>query len=964
MTVTGSVEHNVEQHRTSAHKATSARIANSLPRSHSTLKLNTEEGRKALVWLKQGKVEPVVKLVGEVTARGDETHLLMEILQAIYGTRDNQGALLDHFFVVLDALPNAHTATSAPFRGLLDVVRTRDTDDDRGTLRRLGVLCASKGYGDFVDSEIAPLVSEGSSHLEYAQWQRTVTLALAKFKGLVIDIDEVFEDVEGDYQSIPVAPLTSIMQSIEETLPECLPDPTPNALVFEDHGDDYTVLRSHTTHAKDHSSSDALQRVVRNGEFDKAYHLLEELGDIGHVEPSLVYLEAAIASTSLTESSTSDFLPMEKRLFAWLNLLPTHNDDLTYYVPSMMKLLRNLETLPNPDLPLLYKVSILLARKGYTRYLTKSFARGIFVYGSPQVICSFVAELEAAHRQYYSADYQGTNHTREHNIKAFIRGNAIRELARRREFTAALSLLPDPYGDCWNLTPTTYTYLLDSLESEGHEAIKTSRKIRDHLLGFASDHPLILELRAVLPTSFWERGHGTRRLAVQQPETVPSRLLNALAHFKRQAHSPRTPPPPPTTLTKIIPRCLSQERVDDLTVILNRALAHHFSFAASLLSAEMLYYQQTASPIKIIKTFVDHFHLVGVPTLRVLELSKEEYEIDTISPRNPGALGPRVPAVRIHDPSALHIHQKMWPSQDHVGLVWHALAALPQSNEAYGQLYWRLRDFVKHKGQDIDPELPARGIQPLVPPVNPMSSMAFTPFIRGLGLRISIRRGRGVFNDMALEGIQPTLVHFTQLANLYARQGFVAPALRILRSIEKMSDAKVAKRQGFRRNTRVTARVLKDVEPESEMLDVILYKSIFCGFVRSRRWLQAWKVDKEMKRRFGSEKVMDDEAYRKMYGIAYYKAWTLFKKHGYPTIAAHIQEKEDLEDGKDPRGLREKPLIPSCPPWLEPKTMGTSPLVFFRPPPTETIIKRASLPTPPPSRKNNILNWEIRMPNK
>ncbi|KAH6917785.1 hypothetical protein BKA70DRAFT_1415831 [Coprinopsis sp. MPI-PUGE-AT-0042] len=923
MALAASTEPNVEQPRGSTLKVASVRLTNPLPRAHSTLKLSTEGGQKAMKWLKQGQIGEVSELVTDATAKGEETQILVEMLQAIYATGSEQGALLDHFFDVLDTLPNAQTATSAPFRGLLDVLRARDSENDMATVRRLGILCASKGYGDFVDSEISPLVSAGSSQLEHAQWHRTMTLALAKFKGLVLDVDQVFEESETDYQSVQAeAPSHSppLMQTIEEALPMVLPDPSSQdgASVFEVRDDEYAVDLSRAANARDHTSSDAIQIGVRRRKFDRAYHLLEELSDIAYIEPSLVYLDAAVASAaSLNTRDRAKFADAEKRLFAWLNLVATHNDDVAYYLPVMLDLLRKLETLPATHLRLLIKVSIILARKGYTRYVTNSFCRSIFIYGSPEVARAFITELEAAHHQYYQTDYKGKNHNKEHTIKGYVRGTAIRVLIQRKEFAAALDLFPDPSRDPWSLTPLVYTYLLDALQAEGHSnMIGILRRVQDHLAQFPSNHPLFAIVQPDLPASYCEPEAAREQVA--EPTVSEAGLSKTLKLLKTHAYFPNTTPPPPQELREVITACRKEDKMGELTEMLNRSCTYHFSFASNLLTAEMMHYHHQSAPITLIKTFVDHFHLVGVPTLRLLDLSKEEFEPDVNSYNHQGRPTPPITARRIHASGAVQQPVKLWPSQEHVSLVWHALASIPQSNRSYQLLYYSLKDLVKSKGHDTDPNLPATGIVPLVPPpeLNPMSSWAFTPFIRGLGERMTSKLAKAVIGDMILLGLQPTIVHLSELAGLYARKGNVKSAMRILLSMEQLADAnKKANASGLEDIPKVVKHTVGRRNQTITGVDQLLYKAIFTGFVKSRRWLQAWKVDQKMKERYGYAVVKDDAIYRKVYGEAYYKAWSLFRDCGYPTVSARIAEGEAVKAGKKPWSLRQRPVVPTSPPW-------------------------------------------------
>ncbi|EAU89615.1 hypothetical protein CC1G_02504 [Coprinopsis cinerea okayama7 len=848
-------------------------------RDYSQLLTTTTEGQKAVRWMKDGKVEAVSEMLSDAVARNGGEQLVAELFRGAVGSRKNKESNINIFFRILETLPNANTAPSTPFQAILANTKKAHLD----LVKRLGLLCAKKGYGDFVFSEIAPIVQSGFSALEYAQWHRDVNIALTTFKGLVIDVDKVFEEDVQDYKAVEVEqkehPVVGIMDMIEQSLPSTLPEPIAGD-VFEEQSSEYVYLNMESL---DHSTTKVIEQMVSDGRYTYAHELLQELQSMGADIPySLAYAKPAADALKAMQSldKSASIAEKEDSVFTWLRLLPTTH--MTQSFPAELEQLANLIfTSPLTHLPLIQKAAVLFASKGFASQVYKDACRSVFLYGSPDEAEEFLHDFEEANAKYWAdAEPKLADHRRR-MMMGLARGVAVRSLLERGEFHRIMPLFLDPFKTNAYLSLGIHDLVIRRLNRDrpamwmAYLEIVKARK--DEVIKYVE--ALGKQVTAPAPSI-----KSRDRNLIPYPDTLPIReLVPSLRTLKAQING-HADLYHPLTLAAYLENYLASGHSFGLTLLLAKALKYNMPFASNLLTAEMLHYHRMESPVTVIRTFVEHFYLVGVPVKTVLEVARSggsDGGQEQILSSSSGSSKPprrRIHEIGLHNFNPATSNVKLWPAKEHCALVWRALASIQQSSEDLEALYGKLVQIARD-GRDVDAELEDMGIKTLAvnwarKNANPISSWSFTPFLRGLGKN----GAEEAIYDMVSLGLTPGLHHLTELAGTYARLGDWRTAIALINRLERHRRAQLYYFQGkkYREEKATEWDVSALVEKGQEFVsrrneahvvipDAVLYKTVIAGLVEAGLFSWADKVDLMMKKKYDVREGEDakfDEQYR------------------------------------------------------------------------------------------------------
>ncbi|KAF8962635.1 hypothetical protein BDZ97DRAFT_1920440 [Flammula alnicola] len=714
------------------------------------------------------------------------------------------------------------------FRQLRSIVIHSD-DSDISLVLELGVALASRGFVDFVKDEISPVIEEFGTPAMLSQFE-LILEELYKTKSRSPQSANVFEEYSDDYTTILSKfpqPQPSILELVQGQLPALLPEhPTNDMSIFEEEGIEYSIHAS--TNTQDHPSNPSakvLVELLEGKRYDRAYQLLKEMKTLDtSIPPSHMFEVAA-----LDVLCNSTLPPPEK---TEQNTLP----DLTsenYECRSTSTLCSN------------------LASKGYANHISGQFLRSIIRYSSAEQIKAFIQEFERRNRDYWLG-YQPVRALREaKHTSQNIRGMAVRFLTYSGRVQEAISMLPDPNDRTFRFTVFTYDILLERLR-------------RSPYRGYQKFIPLVETLRsqreveaAQIPAVFHSTANDLATSHMTSAEVaLPSsplqdpENLSMMLRYLRKALISEPQSLHPFVLATFMEAYLATGRTRALKMLLDKALRKSFSATKAFVFAEMHYYRHLGQHDLVIKAFVEHFYLSGVPREEVqnwydnIESQNQQYDpqiweetrLTRISGFHPGIVLP---------------FGKTWPDREQCTLVWECLVASATTDDAVKYLYDKFRYFAR-EGQDIPTNPDIASVDPLPVPKRLRSNVApaaFTPFMHRLIPILGPEFGGRMLNDMWSVHIKPTIHHYTELLGFYSKRGLVGEVFAILDQLErgKMLKKEVElpphQRNGASGKKTYTKKIFF-AEP-----DLPFYVSLIRGFIISNNVKAAEEIFRRLQRR-------------------------------------------------------------------------------------------------------------------
>ncbi|KAJ7719184.1 hypothetical protein DFH07DRAFT_315300 [Mycena maculata] len=313
----------------------------------------------------------------------------------------------------------------------------------------------------------------------------------------------------------------------------------------------------------------------------------------------------------------------------------------------------------------------------------------------------------------------------------------------------------------------------------------------------------------------------------------PRRLGNDLAVMLRalkkgfRALSP-SHQPHPLTVVRFMELYLASGRTRAIPLLRNFVLRRcSISSTLTYVSGEMLFHARNRSPDLVIRTFVSHFYIVGIPRDElIVRLTKMER-----------------PPPDQEDIWASRTSRKLYPDPVQTAVVWRALLALTSEEHTLEALYAKLLQFADIRS------VQESALHPGVPYLHPppswktgVDASAFTPFIRRMCLAFGSERGALILSDMLRLGIKPNIYQLTELAMEYSRTGDVPRTLVVLNQVERAVAAweSAVDDAGRRRANLHVPRV-----------DQVFYIAIVRGFLMNNKVAAARDMERKMCERYG-----------------------------------------------------------------------------------------------------------------
>ncbi|KAF9051596.1 hypothetical protein BJ165DRAFT_1449922 [Panaeolus papilionaceus] len=586
--------------------------------------------------------------------------------------------------------------------------------------------------------------------------------------------ESVFEDLSVDYENIRHAtaiPKPSIMELVQKQLPALLPDISADgsALFEEDEGYAFAVQSDIPTQTP-LSSGHFLLRLIEQNQLDKAYQLLRELRDLGTPIPKSPAYEVAV----LALISASDLTAKERRtrILAWLPLLPDRTSDDTNQTFKVRRIARQLNNLRVTDLELLTDFALTMSGKGYISTMTYDVVPTIVRYSDLEYTRDFLNAICEASMRYNDVS---SVKPAANGIDTHIYSTAVRTLARSRRSEDAFAILLEAAGASIRVTKPTVDILLSQLrQSKKTELISRVEDLVSSYRLNAIPAPVLVDLPVRVRKTL---------------QTLTSHMPSNLRLLKRGVVLGTLPEP--KNITNFMHHYTSSGRRVGLTLLLQKALNNSFFSSNVLLFSEMMIYNNLGHHSLVLETFMNHFHLTGVPREEVLAAHRrmlKERKQHTPSPSSPSLPRRIISASRI-----VHPRGKLWPTIDHCDLVWAALVHYAESCQTLDKLYMKLLRYAQAgvDGMD-DPSIPSTAS--LMAPLphekgnDKISRVAFTPFIRPMMHAFGEGRGVKILNDMVELGITPTAYHYTELAAFYSSNGMTEKAFLVLDHMEQQPE--------------------------------------------------------------------------------------------------------------------------------------------------------------------------------
>jgi hypothetical protein len=237
----------------------------------------------------------------------------------------------------------------------------------------------------------------------------------------------------------------------------------------------------------------------------------------------------------------------------------------------------------------------------------------------------------------------------------------------------------------------------------------------------------------------------------------------------------------PSILTDIIEAYSLMGRTSALRQLLNKALERSHKATKLFLFAEMRYYRQRQQFDLLIKTFVQHFYVAGVP--------REEVQrwYDKITRTNLKGQDDSLMRLTELHPHTLLREGKLWPDFEQCHLVWEALVIKAQRNPAaLMTLYKKFIHYAKHvEDPTAHPALAA--IAPLPIPTRfgrAVSGPAFPAFMQHMLPLFGPDFGHAILADMWALDLWPGVYHYGTLAWHHADRGHLPQVFAIIDKLE------------------------------------------------------------------------------------------------------------------------------------------------------------------------------------
>ena len=582
--------------------------------------------RAATALLEQRSVEEATSLLARFTDDEEHIALVKEIVDNILASgsasRDPKT-----FISWLEAFPDATSASSNAFH-LVFTRLVHHIPDNVPLIESFGVLCASKGYQDFLATHVEPFVTEHASKQELESWKKRVRLAGDLWKGLQEEKGEVLEEAGGEYEVV-ASSITTTLQMVEATLPRILPALDLNdALIFEDKTQEYSVF---TPLAKPvDSTAGRLEKLIQEDQLDEAYVLLRDVQTLGSSVPaSSVYEIPAMRSLQslLSATTAEEAAEHETRYLTFLRLLaPVHAlEPVSSNYSALRKVL--MET-PLPP-PLLMTTALTLASKGFAKNIGKSVISTLYSDPNSTLGASFIYELEDRNRKYWETYEPERAGDWTRKVMLICRASAIRCLSAVGRLDTAVELLPDDTADIRHpsLQPSV-KLLLKKIHATPKAREEYEWRVLQALGEAAGPTEGSCGSKAVL-----EKEHIQW---LNNPEFNNRKLTRTLASALRTSHTLRI---------------------------------------SALLAGEMVYYNLHRRSGAVARAFLDHFQYVegvGLPPREAVETCLKTTDRS-----------------RYHDMGQIKnlIKQKITPGSEHVTSLWIALAYAAQDMDSLRILY-------------------------------------------------------------------------------------------------------------------------------------------------------------------------------------------------------------------------------------------------------------------------------------
>ncbi|CAL1699569.1 unnamed protein product [Somion occarium] len=532
---------------------------------------------------------------------------------------------------------------------------------------------------------------------------------------------------------------------------EPYPQEPPDLSIFEEPTEEYGIASTIDPDTVPMTFSEVLIQLVKDRKFDDADHLLTELMESGvDIKQDFAYAHAAInAYLYRKDVSQTQRLSLFR---SWWSLIPEASSRVQYnFEPILLMLLSRTHV---PDLPVIMEFALISASKGYADRVAKHVIPVVARYSPPEVSAVFLGKFRDVSRTYLK------KLGRQSRVHARYRASQWHNLALQSHHSAGhlqkgLESLQAVFTPSWGevfVASLKRSRVSRDLEPPPHLGLMSNEA------NASTVHP------ALIPAA--------RSSMIQPSNTIPLGDLKDFDNFYHRLKSEvrayarvgttfekRTLPSAPT-LAQFMQQCIELGRMLALLrlrVLLCRpGYARHQRHGLWVL-AEMLYHYYRHEYRGVLRTYIRHYHAVGLPL-------KAGY----LRRFGPGELcdvkffGSYAPLLRSQNFSPVGL----FPTCFQTALVWRVIVETAESVSELDDLYKELLGYIKtakgiptkaqyHKSsflaflrQPRDP-FPDESsyLQPLPVP-SQFDAAHFAPFIKAFASRGATNRYIDILTDM------------------------------------------------------------------------------------------------------------------------------------------------------------------------------------------------------------------------
>lgn len=549
-----------------------------------------------------------------------------------------------------------------------------------------------------------------------------------------------------------------------------------------------------------------LVTLVKSGLFQEAERLRSQLLEQGIALPMDHSFSIAARHVVRQSASVAERL---RNFEHWFSLIPNSGQNTTYEAFRDLRI--TLLSAKVSNMPIITSFAWICADKGYSESVHSRVISAVAKHCSLDGSSAFLDEFLRRTKRFMASRYPSQD---QYRVTKLILSLFVRKLCSlQRADEAVLWLRAHP--EYHSVLPTrTYDII--------------ARKLHDHLPADHTDLRFVYHVRGI-------KADNVNSPTLEEEMGANDSLASHLRLYRRRLSSTTdsTLQIHPSHAAQFIERYLASGRTRALTLLHKKALRASFHHGPPWIFAEMLYYLNNRMYELVVTTFVDYFHIVGLPRAEIMEkLQAWDIQNDTQSP----------------------LKVKAIPDAEHISVVWEAMIQLCQRRRSLLMLYFQfLYEIGQSKGEkrretafksrkswvNATPQIIGSNLEAPRPPPSQFSLTVFAKFVTTFTRRFNRVVAWRVIRRMMTHDAKLELAHVTVVLRALTQKGNHHLAIKLLDDMEAAFNGPLHSR----------------MPPPN----IVIYTCILRGCVNAQAWDTAEDVKRRMVRNLGYEQGMNSQ---------------------------------------------------------------------------------------------------------